>query len=485
MDIRRNHPCGKGNLVSHFITSLQNIVQSHLESQDSFVVLIVVLVGLLFIVGIQAVGQKSHPNIRQQVLYSFWVPQVDRSLNQKLIFRKTLSKEMFKERFSGMKNAGRKTVDKPSRNFNLITIFMCGDVMTGRGIDQVLPRPSDPLIHEPYMRSAGGYVELAEKANGPIQQPVSFSYIWGDALEELERVAPDLRMVNLETSVTKSNDYWKGKGINYRMHPENIPCITAAKIDYCSLANNHILDWGYSGLIETLVTLKKVNVKNSGAGQNIKEAETPAVMELEGKGRVIVISFGSETSGIPLSWAASEDKPGVNLLKDLSGKTVQYIKERVQEVKQQGDIVVVSVHWGGNWGYNIPREQIDFAHKLIDNAGVDVIHGHSSHHVKGMEIYKDKPIIYGCGDFLNDYEGIGGYENFRGDLALMYFLTVDPLAGKLVHLQMTPMQIKHFKANRASRAEALWLRDTLNREGKKFGTRAELKKDNTLTLQWD
>ena len=135
-----------------------------------------------------------------------------------------------------------------SRPYNLITVFLAGDVMTGRGIDQVLPHPGDPLIHEPYMRSAIGYVELAERANGPIQKPVSFSYIWGDALEEWERVGPDLRIINLETSVTTSDDYWEGKGINYRMHPENIPSLTAAKIDHCSLANNHVLDWGYAGL---------------------------------------------------------------------------------------------------------------------------------------------------------------------------------------------------------------------------------------------
>ena len=193
-------------------------------------IIIIILVGLLFIVGTQTVGRESYPNIQQQALYSFSLPQVDRLINQKqttqkqkLIYRNTLSKGMSKEMFSGMKNAAKKAADKPSIIFNLITIFMCGDVMTGRGIDQVLPHPSDPLIHEPYVRSARGYVDLAEKGNGPIQQPVSFSYIWGDALDELERVAPDLRMINLETSITKSNDYWKGKGINYRMHPENIP----------------------------------------------------------------------------------------------------------------------------------------------------------------------------------------------------------------------------------------------------------------------
>jgi len=375
---------------------------------------------------------------------------------------------------------------QPPRPSNLITMFLAGDVMTGRGIDQVLPNPSDPLIHEPYVRSAIEYVELAERVNGPIRKPVSFSYIWGDALEELERVQPDLRIINLETSVTTSNDYWKGKGINYRMHPENIPSLTAAKIDYCSLANNHVLDWGYSGLTETLETLKKANINSAGAGQNLQEAESPAVMEVEGKkGRVIVFSYGLTSSGIPSSWTASEDKPGVNLLTDLSDQTILDIRANVEAVKQPGDIVVFSIHWGDNWGYAIPPEHTEFAHKLIDETGVDVIHGHSSHHVKGIEVYKAKPIIYGSGDFLNDYEGIGGYESFRSDLALMYFVGVDPSTGKLAQLQMTPIQIKHFKANRASRADALWLRDTLDREGKKFGTRVDMNQDNTLTLRWD
>lgn len=384
-----------------------------------------------------------------------------------------------------VKNVRKIASTTPPGTINPINMFMCGDVMTGRGIDQMLPHPSDPLIHEPYMKSARGYVELAEKANGPIQRPVSFSYIWGDALEELERMAPDLRMINLETSVTKSDDYWKLKSIHYRMHPDNIPSITAANIDFYSLANNHILDWGYSGLIETLETLRKVNVKIAGAGRNIKEAETPAVMEVEGKGRVIVFSFGSVTSGIPLNWVALEDRPGVYLLKDLSDKTVRHIKKKVEGVKQKGDIVVASIHWGSNWGYTIPRAQTEFAYKLINYAGIDAIHGHSSHHVRPIEVYKDKPIIYGCGDFLNDYEGISGHEEFRYDLVLMYYVSMDPSSGNLVSMRMSPLQIKNFRLNRVSRTDALWLRNTLNRECKKFGTRVELNMDNIFTLKWD
>jgi poly-gamma-glutamate capsule biosynthesis protein CapA/YwtB (metallophosphatase superfamily) len=373
----------------------------------------------------------------------------------------------------------------PPTPSTLITLFLAGDVMTGRGIDQVLPHPSHPVIYEPYMRSASGYVELAELAYGPIQKPVDYSYIWGDALEELERVGPDLRLINLETSVTTSDDYWEGKGINYRMHPENIPALAAARIDYCSLANNHVLDWGYAGLTETLETLKKANINSAGAGQTLQEAEAPAVMQVEGKGRVIVFSYGLRTSGVPEGWAASEDQAGVNLLMDLSDQSVLHIKAKVEGVKQPGDIVVVSIHWGGNWGYGIPPEQTRFAHDLIYEAGVEVIHGHSSHHAKGIEVYHERPIIYGAGDFLNDYEGISDYEDYRNDLALMYFVSLDPATGKLVQLQMTPMQIRHFRLNRASTADALWFTEILNREGERLGTRVEMNQDNTLTLRWD
>jgi poly-gamma-glutamate synthesis protein (capsule biosynthesis protein) len=211
----------------------------------------------------------------------------------------------------------------------------------------------------------------------------------------------------------------------------------------------------------------------------------PAVMEVEGKGRVVAFSYGLQSSGIPLGWAASKDRPGVNLLRSLSDPTVRQIKEQVDALKQPKDIVVASIHWGGNWGYDIDNEQREFAHKLIDHAHVDVIHGHSSHHVKGIEVYKRRLIIYGCGDFLNDYEGISGYDNFRDDLALMYFVSMDPSIGKLVRLDMTPMQIRNFRANKVSRTDATWLRDVLNREGKKFGTRVRIKQNNTLTLEWD
>ena len=141
---------------------------------------------------------------------------------------------------------------------DVITLFLCGDVMLGRGMDQILPHPGHHRIHEPYMRSARGYVHLAEEVNGKIPRPVDFSYPWGDALREFEHYRPDLRIINLETAITTSNQYWEGKGVQYRMNPENIPVLAVAGIDCCVLANNHVLDWGYPGLTETLTTLASV-----------------------------------------------------------------------------------------------------------------------------------------------------------------------------------------------------------------------------------
>lgn len=368
-------------------------------------------------------------------------------------------------------------------NSQTITLFMAGDVMTGRGIDQVLPYPVDPRLHEAYVKDARQYVALAEAANGPIQKPLQCEMLWGAALREWQHIGPDVRIVNLETSITTSRDYWPVKGIHYKMHPKNITCLSEAEIDHCSLANNHVLDWGYAGLDETLTSLADAGIGFSGAGENRQQAERAAIIGVAGKGRVIVFSYGFRSSGISSDWAAQADRAGVNLLPNLSVRTVQQVKRQVDELKQAGDIVIASIHWGSNWGYSVPTRHIDFAHRLIDEAGVDVIHGHSSHHPRPLEVYNDKLIIYGSGDFINDYEGISGYEEYRDDLALMYFADIDPGPGKLVQLQLVPMQIKGFSLRRASKNDSLWLQETLNREGRSMGTRLRLTEDHILTLE--
>lgn len=362
-----------------------------------------------------------------------------------------------------------------------VTLFLCGDVMTGRGIDQALPHPSEPWIYEPYATSALDYVELAERANGPIPRPVDFAYVWGDLLEELDDRAPDRRIGNLETSVTTSSQA-EPKGINYRMHPANTGCLRAAGFDCLTLANNHVLDWGPQGLLETLETLDAAGIATAGAGRDGAEAASPAVLALPA-GRVLVFSFGASSSGIPASWAAGDGRPGVELLPDLGGAAADRVAGRIDSRRRPGDLVVASIHWGGNWGYEIPRAHREFARRLVDAAGVDVVYGHSSHHPKAIECYRDRPILYGCGDFIDDYEGISGYEDFRSDLVLAYLVTLSSSPRGLVRLAMVPFRVARLRLRRAARADAEWLRRRLDRECRAFGSGVTLSADGTLALE--
>jgi poly-gamma-glutamate capsule biosynthesis protein CapA/YwtB (metallophosphatase superfamily) len=364
-----------------------------------------------------------------------------------------------------------------------LRLFLCGDVMTGRGIDQALSHPVSPILYEPFVRDAREYVALAEKANGSIPRPLSADYIWGDTLRELERAEVDLRIANLETAITSAQMPWPEKGIHYRMHPQNIGCLTSAKISAYALANNHLLDWGYDGLLETLKTLNAAGIAHTGAGNDAEEAMRPAVIDIAGKGRALLFSFGSTTSGIPHEWKATNISPGVNLLDDLSEATAARAADQMRAHQQPGDLIIASIHWGSNWGYEIPRDQTMFAHRLIEE-GIAIVHGHSSHHVRAIEVFKRRLILYGCGDFLTDYEGISGYEMFRGDLALMYLIELDSNNGELITARLVPMRMRRFRLERASVADAEWFCNRLNEIGKPFKTRARLEKDSSLRLEW-
>lgn len=365
-----------------------------------------------------------------------------------------------------------------------VTLFLCGDVMTGRAVDQILPHPSDPQLHEPYVSDAREYLALAESASGPIPNPVKCDYIWGDLLPELAKRRPRARIVNLETSVTGSDDWWRGKSIHYRMHPDNAPCLAAAGIDCCVLANNHVLDWGYVGLDETLATLHAIGLRTAGAGGDLAHASAPAVLPLSTRHRLLVFSAATGDSGVSGAWGAGAQQPGVHRLPDLSMSTVETLRDLVRAHRRDGDRVLFSLHWGGNWGFEIPTAQRAFAHALIDVAGADVVHGHSSHHVRAIEVHRDRPILYGCGDFIDDYEGIGGNEEYRGELGAMYFVTLDAADGRLLGVELVPTRIRRFRIERARGTDRDWLLRTLRRECAPFGCGLQDRDGEAFDLLW-
>lgn len=363
-----------------------------------------------------------------------------------------------------------------------MTLSLCGDVMLGRGIDQILPRPGDSTLRESFVRDARGYVELAEKVNGPIRRPVDVAWVWGDALPALEAAGPDVRIINLETSVTTSDEFAVDKAVLYRMNPANLPALTAAHPDVCVLANNHVLDFGRTGLTETLASLDAAGLQVAGAGRDLTDARRPAVVPLRTDHRVLVLALGMATSGIPSSWAATAHRSGVDFVCRPTQADADEVVARVEGVRRPGDIVVVSVHWGSNWGYDVTDDEISFAHRLVDG-GVDVVHGHSSHHPRPIEVYGGKVILYGCGDFIDDYEGISGHARFRDDLRLLYLATVDPATGRLDALRMVPLQARRMRLTSTTDDDAQWLRSTLDRISRPFGVRVGLAPDGTLAVR--
>lgn len=355
--------------------------------------------------------------------------------------------------------------------------------MLGRGVDQILAHPGNPELREPVVRDARRYVELAERANGPIARPVDWGWPWGDALQTLEELAPDVRLLNLETTITVNAEFADRKAIHYRMHPDNVPALSALRPDVCALANNHILDFGYRGLTETCDVLAAAEIKGVGAGANIAAAQRLAEITLRDDRRVIIGSVATESSGVRESWAAARDRPGVWLIRDPSHRAAaDEVAAHVLAHKRPGDVVIVSVHWGSNWGYGVGLSEIQFAHRLID-AGVDVVHGHSSHHPRPIEIYRGKPILYGCGDVIDDYEGIGGHESFRPELRLLYLISIDPVRDELVSLRMLPLRVRQMRLERVSAADAEWLRKTAEHTSRRFHIRVAVTPDGVLAVR--
>jgi poly-gamma-glutamate synthesis protein (capsule biosynthesis protein) len=367
-------------------------------------------------------------------------------------------------------------------NSDVVTVLLGGDVMLGRGVDQILPHPGEPELREPHMRDARGYVRLAEHANGPIPRPADWGWPWGEVLAVLDDAAPDVRLINLETTITDDGHFADRKPVCYRMHPDNLPTLTALRPDVCALANNHILDFGYQGLTDTVAALARAGIQGAGAGADLPTARRPAVVGVHDEHRVLISSVAMTSAGVPESWAASWHRPGVWLIRDPSQRdAADDVTAQVRARTRDGDVTIASVHWGSNWGYAIAPSEMAFAHRLID-AGIDIVHGHSSHHPRPIEIYRGKSILYGCGDVIDDYEGIGGHEPFRSDLRLLYLASIDPANGELISLQMIPLRVRQMRLERASRADAEWLRKTIEHTSRRFKTRVTARPNDLLEV---
>ena len=363
-----------------------------------------------------------------------------------------------------------------------LTLVLTGDVMPGRGVDQALPVSVAPILYERYVADAREYVALAERAHGPIGAPLQSADVWGDALPVLASARVDARIVNLETALTTCDVPWPGKRVHYRMHPANVELLTQAGIEVAVLANNHVLDWSRAGLRETLAVLDRAGIASAGAGTNLESAWAPAAVATR-RGRLLVFAAGFGDAGIPAAWQAGPGRPGVALVRDTSRDGADALAAWVLARRRPGDRVIVSLHWGPNWGYDVPAWQRGFAHRLIDVGAADVVHGHSSHHPKGIEVHEGRAILYGAGDLLNDYEGIRAHASYRPDLSLLYLPTLDA-EGALVSLELVPLRTRRFRLGVAPPEDARWLATAVDRASGAFGVDIEPAARGRWMVRW-
>jgi len=365
-----------------------------------------------------------------------------------------------------------------------LTLWLAGDVMTGRGIDQIQQHPGDPALYESLVRDARDYVRLAEAEHGPVPAPVAPDYIWGEALAAIAQRRPELRLVNLETAITSRGQPWPGKGVHYRMHPANIACLTAARIDACGLANNHVLDWGRDGLTQTLDTLQQAGIRSAGAGRDAAAAGTPAVLPLAGGARLLLFAWATPDSGVPPAWRATAQQPGVALLPRLDDAAARQVADHVAHWRRAGDRVLLSLHWGGNWGVEVPQPHQQFSRRLIDLGAADVVHGHSSHHPRPIEVYCGRLILYGCGDLINDYEGITAMGRLDPSAVCLYFVQLSRTSGELQQVEIVPMQLRRLQLVPADAAARRKLQSLFESAGPHGSTRLQAQPDGSWQVRW-
>lgn len=367
------------------------------------------------------------------------------------------------------------------------TLLLCGDVMTGQGIDPL--RPPDPEhLTARSMVSALDYVHRADATGSapagaePLPRPVCFAYPWGDALTLLRREQPDLRLVNLEASITARGTP-SAMPVQPRMPPQQLPALAALGVDGVVLANHHVLEWGQEGLDDTLQCLRQAGIAGVGAGHDLAEAEQEGQWLLPGKARVRLFAFAHPSSGVAPDWAAGKGRAGISWLQALDEQAITRLAGRTREGRREGDIVVVSLHWGSHWGYEVSAEQRRFAHALIDEAGVDLVWGHASRHPRPIEVYRGRLILYGVGSFLKDAGGATGHEALRPELAALYLprLAAD---GALAGLRLWPLRVHLFRLKRACASDSQWLAAALGRACRGHGCNLQPQPDGSLRLVW-
>jgi poly-gamma-glutamate capsule biosynthesis protein CapA/YwtB (metallophosphatase superfamily) len=317
-----------------------------------------------------------------------------------------------------------------------MTIAAGGDLVVARGLDREIEKHGDeyPFIH---IR---------------------------DHLKKADLTFANLESVVADNAELRSKD---PKKINYNAPSSVMGVLVKSGFNVFSIANNHIFDLGKDGISEFKGLLDKTDILYGGAGMNHEEASKPLTLKV--KGLNVAFLFYNSTGG--LNHCAGKKKAGYNCMpiKNMK-KALQILKKDLKKVKKT-DYKILTLHWGDNYKSEPTDDMIEFAHKAID-MGVDLILGHSSHIFHGIEIYKNKPILYDMGDIY--LVKSGGWDTRS------FLFNINVKDGKTESVELFPTYIKN---NQVLPAEGKTAEENINRFidlSKKFNT--EMRVENNRII---
>ena len=204
----------------------------------------------------------------------------------------------------------------------------------------------------------------------------------------------NLMVANSEFTVSNRGEALKGKTYTFRAKPERLKIYEEMGVDLVSLANNHVYDYGKTAFLDMLEAFEKYEIPHIGAGRNLDEAEKPYIIELGGYNFAFVAATRAEKN--IFTAGATKDSPGVFRCYDPS-EMIRVIKELRNDPSI--DYIIPIIHFGRENSHDLEKEQVSSAKAYID-AGADAVIGHHAHTLQGIELYKDRPIVYNLGNFL-------------------------------------------------------------------------------------
>lgn len=296
-----------------------------------------------------------------------------------------------------------------------LRLLLGGDAMLGRGVDEAIARHG---IDRPL---AGLRTFLA---------------------------GADLFAVNLECAITAADTWYRGpaKAFYFRARPPAAELLHRAGVGLCTLANNHALDAGPEGLLDTLRLLRAQGIASAGAGPDADAAWAPARLEVAGQ-RLGVLACCDHQA----DFAAGPRTPGIAYLDLTDPAQVDALLARVRSLAVAVDHAIVSLHWQPNWVPAVTADYQSLARRLVE-AGARLVWGHSPHHFLGVQWFGASAVLYSTGGLIDDYAVDA---EFRNDRQLLFEISLAP--ERVERVRALPLRLELARTGPAAGADRRWI----------------------------